>query len=145
MMRLEVDSTEFVYIPVEATTTEGEDLDVTRIGVEVAFTRQRLGPVTEPWLPAVWRIVDDIPYARKLVGPRNNGYRLTPGKWWVWVRFHANPEVPVRRSDYLLVSGSRPSTLINVGGQAALVARPVAVSVTSAPLNAAATAREGAP
>jgi hypothetical protein len=130
MMRMEVDSTEYLYVPVEATTTEGETIDVTRVAVEIGFTGLRLGPVAD-WLDARWAVVDEIPYARILLGPRNRGHRLPPGKWWVWVRFHAFPEVPVRRSDYLIVSGASPSQLTQIGGESVLLARAVRVGVTS--------------
>jgi hypothetical protein len=134
MMRLEADSTEYLYVPVEATTTEGEELDITRAPVEVAFTLNRIGPVDTDWLPAVWAVVEEVAYARVLVGPRNRGHRLRPGKWWVWVRVHAFPEVPIRRTDYLIVTGTRGSLLTQIDSRAALAARVATVSVASAAL-----------
>jgi len=142
MMRLEVDSTEYVYVPVEATTTEGDTIDVTRVDVEVTFTTGRIGPVTADWLSAQWAVVDEVPYARKLIGPRNDGHALPPGKWWMWIRFHAHPEVPVRRTDYLIVTGSQASTLTDLGGTAVILASPIAVAFASPPALAAAATVE---
>lgn len=81
-------SKEYVYVPVKA------GVDLAALPVEVALTTNGAEPVGADWRTAAW----DQGRARVLVGP------LPDGRYSVWVRVTATPEVPVMKAGLLDVT-----------------------------------------
>jgi hypothetical protein len=118
-LRLSSLSTEYIRVPVASLDDDGELVDVTGMGVEVAFMDTGVEPDFESgaddWEPADWESSElawvdvgaarvQTPYkARVLIGPAGD-VDLGDGTFDVWVRITDQVEVPVRLAGGLTIT-----------------------------------------
>jgi hypothetical protein len=94
-VRIPVDSLEYVPVPVRVS---GEPPGVAAT-VEMAIIPDNVHPEETDWLPATWD-VNAVATAILLVGPGGD-VELARGRYGVWVRVSANPEVVIRLAGLL--------------------------------------------
>lgn len=94
-------STEYVRAAISATEA-GVAVDPTSYPFEVAFTAPGAEPTNDDWNPATWEITSNTYYVRTLVGPQG-GTHLPPGAHQLWVRVHADPELPTKNAGQVYI------------------------------------------
>lgn len=101
-IRLSALSLEYVLAQVRI-KVGGVVIDPTDYEVEMAFPAPRVDPVVLDWAAADWETVGSRYFARCLVGP---GGTITKakGRYDVWAKVTANPEIPARRVGRLVVT-----------------------------------------
>lgn len=102
MFILEAISTEYVHVPISATSA-GVDIDPTGDQVKMAFVTQGITPAPADFKTGSWvQDVSTVPtthYARTLVGPGPGGViTLAPGLYDVYVSVTDNPELPIKKA-----------------------------------------------
>jgi len=85
-------STEFVHANVTA-TAQGDPVTLSD-PPEVAFVTGSGNPGPADWHAAEW----DDSAARIMVGPEGGELTLTPGSYWMWIKWTAGTETPVHRA-----------------------------------------------
>lgn len=96
--RISRDSVEAIRVEVVHTTLAGAAADPTSYPVEIAVLPSGdADPDPSDWLDATWAQGPRSKVATALVGP------LAPGRYGVWVRVTADPEVPVMRASGTLL------------------------------------------
>lgn len=86
-MILRIESTEYLYVPVNGATGLG-DLDVYMVLLE-----EDAKPTSEDWVTASWSGSDSAGWtARLLVGPTGDQTISTAGTYVPWVRVDNDPE-----------------------------------------------------
>lgn len=96
--RISRDSIEALRVEVFHTYLAGDAADPTSYPVEIAvLPGGDADPDPSDWLDATWAQGPRSKLAVTLVGP------LAPGRYGVWVRITADPEVPVMRADWTLL------------------------------------------
>jgi hypothetical protein len=96
-------SLQFVYAPVQAVLA-GNPYDPTGDVVNMAFIPTSDDPGVSDWMAASWDPGGgpSVFLARCLVGP-GGAVTLVAGAYQVWVQIYDTPEIPILRSDRLLV------------------------------------------
>jgi hypothetical protein len=92
-LRVEVDSLQYVKVPVAATVS-GVAHDPTADTVKMAFTDPFTDPVSGDWKTATWETFGTTYYAKCLVGPGGT-IQLAAGTYKVWVKVTDSPEIPI--------------------------------------------------
>lgn len=96
--RISRSSVEALRVEVLHTTLTGATADPTAYPVAIAvLPGGDADPEPADWLDATWAQGPRSKIATALVGP------LAPGRYGVWVRVTASPEVPVMRADWTLL------------------------------------------
>jgi hypothetical protein len=96
--RISRDSVEALRVEVNHTTIAGAAADPTGYPVAIAvLPGGDADPEPSDWLDATWAQGPRSKVAIALVGP------LAPGRYGVWVKVTADPEVPVMRADWTLL------------------------------------------
>jgi len=102
-LRISVQSTEYVRIPVSARSS-GAWVNPTTDVVAMALPYRGVAPVSGDWKTASWETDSTQSpatyYARLLVGPGGTAY--LPGDYDVYVKVTDNPEIPVLLSGELV-------------------------------------------
>lgn len=97
-VRISRDSVEALRVEVNHTTLAGTPADPTGYPVEMAVLASAVtDPTPTDWQPATWAQGPSLKVATMLVGP------LAPGRYGVWVRVTASPEVPVMKAGTTLI------------------------------------------
>lgn len=92
-VRISRDSMEALRVEVNHTTLAGVASDPTVYPVEMAVLASAVNhPAPGDWQAATWAQGPRSKVATALIGP------LLPGRYGVWVRVTASPEVPVMRA-----------------------------------------------
>jgi hypothetical protein len=98
-------STQYIEVPVTATTPAGAAYNPTSDPVSFAFiTTGQPGP--GDWNSGTWTATTSTSgtyLAQILIGPENGGTNLGPGGYRIWVKVTDNPEVPVIEADTLRI------------------------------------------
>lgn len=99
------DSVQLVGIQVSATTVAGSTVDPAIYEVAVAVLPYTTDdPSDGDFKTATWQSGTLGKYAAVMVGPGTTIGALTPGRYRVWAKLTATPEVPVIRSpDHVIV------------------------------------------
>lgn len=86
------------YVKVQVVKDDGSN--PTTDTVVMAFLLDGVDPQDADWLSADWQTIQDCYYARCLIGPGGTT-ELVTGTYVVWLKITDNPEIPVKRVDYL--------------------------------------------
>lgn len=90
--RISVLSREYVGAPI----AHAAGVDPTGDVVGLAFLTDGVTPST--FTPGIWETIDAQYWAVALIGPGSTHGPLAVGRYWVWIKFTDNPEVPVLRT-----------------------------------------------
>lgn len=94
------------YVQIQITTTSGAD--PTGNAVQFAFilsSYPEVQPTLTDWHTGSWITLPGPAYwAQCLVGPANGGVNLAIGRYLVWLKITANPEVPVLQQVFLEIT-----------------------------------------
>ncbi len=99
------DSVQLIGVQVAATTVAGTTVDPTAYAVAVAVLPYNTDdPTDADFKAAAWQSGSLGKYAVVMVGPDTTVGALSPGRYRLWVKVTASPEVPVIRSpDHVVV------------------------------------------
>lgn len=99
------DSVQLIGVQVAASTVAGTTVDPTVYDVTVAVLPYTTDdPADADFKAATWQSGTLGKYAVVMVGPNTTVGTLSPGRYRLWVKVTATPEVPVIRSpDHLVV------------------------------------------
>lgn len=89
-LELPATTTEYLNIPVPlAAQADGPP--------DIAIVPHKDNPDDTEWTPGEWAGTD----ARILIGPEGGAIEADAGGYWIWIRFTAGTETPVRRAGRL--------------------------------------------
>jgi hypothetical protein len=95
-----VSSTSLEYVKVEVTRDDGSN--PTADTVKMAFMPDGETPSAGDFKTSDWQTIGDRYYIRCLIGPGGQ-ITLTAGFWVVWVKITDNPEIPIKRVNFIEV------------------------------------------
>lgn len=99
-MSLTISSLSLEYVKVQV--TKDDNTNPTGDVVKMAFVADGVTPQSGDFKTADWQTVNSGYYVRCLVGP-GGIITLTAGLYVVWVKITDNPEIPVKRVNFLKV------------------------------------------
>lgn len=93
-MKLRIESTEYLYVPVYGATGLGS------YTVRMALLQKNVHPTDDDWVAAAWTGSDSLGWkAKVLVGPDGDQTIASAGIYYPWVRITASPEDVVMVAD----------------------------------------------